>query len=122
MEKMGNEMNLRNYAYLGDAVWELFVREITILKTQNANELHKITTDRVNAKFQHDLLMEIQSELTEEELELVRRGRNLPVPVARRTNQSDYRLATAFEVLIGWWYDNDGKRLEEFFEKLKKNI
>ena len=122
MEKMGNEMNLRNYAYLGDAVWELFVRKITILKTQNANELHKITTDRVNAKFQHDLLMEIQNELTEEELELVRRGRNLPVPVARRTNQSDYRLATAFETLIGWWYDNDDRRLEEIFEKLKKNI
>lgn len=122
MENVSNEMNLRNYAYLGDAVWELFVRKITILRTQNANDLHKITTDKVNAKFQHDLLMEIQSDLTEEELELMRRGRNLPVPVARRTNQSDYRLATAFEVLIGWWYENKPTRLEEIFDKIKKNI
>lgn len=107
------ELNLRNYAYLGDAVWELFIREITILKTQNAKELHKITTEKVNAKVQHDFLMKIQNVLTEEELEIMRRGRNLPVPIARKSNQGDYRLATAFEVLIGWWYKNDKARLEE---------
>lgn len=107
------EINLRNYAYLGDAVWELFIRDITILKTQNANELHKITTEKVNAKIQHDLLMTIQSHLTEEELEIMRRSRNLPVPVARKSNQSDYRMSTAFEALIGWWYKNNKSRLEE---------
>lgn len=107
------EMNLRNYAYLGDAVWELFIREITVLKTQNAQDLHKITTEKVNFKFQHDLLMQIQSELNEEELDLMRRGRNLPVPVARKSNQAEYRMATAFEVLIGWWYKNDAARLKE---------
>lgn len=108
-----DEMNLRNYAYLGDAVWELFVRNLTILKTQKANELHKITTEMVNAKIQHDLLMNIQDILTEEELEILRRSRNLPVPIARKSNQSDYRMATAFEALIGWWYLNDKARLEE---------
>lgn len=113
-----DEINLRNYAYLGDAVWELFVRNLTILRTQNANDLHKITTDRVNAKFQHDLLMQIQSDLTDEELEIMRRGRNLPVPVARKSNQSDYRMATAFEVLIGWWYKNNSDRLYEIQKKL----
>ena len=107
------EINLRNYAYLGDAVWELFVREITILKTQNAKELHKLTTEKVNAKFQHELLMQIHDILTEEELEIVRRSRNLPVPVARKSNQGDYRMATAFEALIGWWYKNDVQRLSE---------
>lgn len=116
------EMNLRNYAYLGDAVWELFVRNLTILKTQNANELHKITTDKVNAKFQHDLLMQIQKELTEEELEILRRSRNLPVPIARKSNQSDYRMATAFEALIGWWYKNNEARLEEIKELLLKYL
>lgn len=114
------ELNLRNYAYLGDAVWELFVREITVLQTQNAKELHKITIEKVNAKVQHDLLMKIQDELTEEELEIMRRGRNLPVPIARKSNQSDYRLATAFEVLIGWWYKNDSDRLHYFEKKLRE--
>jgi len=112
------EINLRNYAYLGDAVWELFVREITILQTQNANDLHKLTTGKVNAKFQHDLLMQIQGKLTEEELEILRRSRNLPVPIARKSNQSDYRMATAFEALIGWWYKNDMPRLKEIEEIL----
>lgn len=107
------EINLRNYAYLGDAVWELFIREITILKTQNAKELHKITTDKVNGNFQHELLLRIQPELTEEELEILRRSRNLPVPIARKSNQSEYRMATAFEALIGWWYKNDSARLRE---------
>jgi len=115
------ELNLRNYAYLGDAVWELFIREATILKTQNANELHKITIEKVNAKIQHDLLMQIQDKLTEEELEIMRRSRNLPVPIARKSNQSDYRLATAFEALIGWWYKNDKNRLKEI-EQILLNL
>lgn len=114
------EINLRNYAHLGDAVWELFIREITVLQTQNAKELHKITTDKVNAKFQNDLLLKIQNKLTEEELEIVRRGRNLPVPIARKSNQSEYRMATAFETLVGWWYKNDKPRLKEIFDEIKE--
>lgn len=115
-----NEMNLRNYAYLGDAVWELFIREITILRTQNAKELHKITTDFVNANAQHEFLMNINDFLTEEEHELVRRSRNLPVPIGRKSNQAEYRMATAFEALIGWWYNNDKERLEEIKKILLK--
>jgi ribonuclease III family protein len=113
-----DELNLRNYAYLGDAVWELFVREKTILQTQDAKELHKITTAKVNAKFQRDLLIELQNILTEEEQELVRRGRNLPIPVGRKSNQAEYRMATAFEVLIGWWYKNNPARLDEIEKTL----
>ena len=111
-------MNLRNYAYLGDAVWELFIREITILKTQNAKELHKFTIEKVNADVQHEFLQHIQSILTEEELEIVRRGRNLPVPIGRKSNQANYRMSTAFEALIGWWYKNDKARLEEIEKHL----
>lgn len=114
------EMNLRNYAYLGDAVWELIVRNLTTLKSQNGNELHKITTERVNAKFQHDLLIQIQDMLTEEEQEILRRSRNLPVPVARKSDQANYRMATAFEALIGWWYKHDSARLEHIKEVLLK--
>ena len=116
-----DEINLRNYAYLGDAVWELFIREITIFKTQNAKELHKMTTDKVNAKIQHELLLTMQSYLSAEELDLLRRGRNLPVPIARKSNQLDYRMATAFEVLIGWWYQNDKIRLNEM-EKILREL
>ena len=111
---------LRNYAHIGDAVWELFVRNYTIYKTSNAKLLHKLTTDRVNAYFQKDMLDVITSELTEEEADKVRRARNLPIPVGRKNIQAIYRQATAFEVLIGFWYIHDKERLEYFYNKFKE--
>ncbi len=116
------DLNLKSYAYIGDAVWELFVRELTVYKTQNAKELHKLTTEYVNAETQHDLLIKLEPLLTEEEQELLRRGRNLSVPVARKSNQTAYRMATAFEVLIGWWYKNDRERLKKMEQVLKENL
>jgi ribonuclease-3 family protein len=108
---------LRNYAHLGDAVWELFVRNYTVLKTSNAKILHKITTERVNATFQKEMLDLITKDLTEDELELARRARNLSIPVGRRSIQSTYRQSTAFEVLIGYWYIHKKDRLEFFYNK-----
>lgn len=113
------ELVLRNYAHIGDSVWEVFVRTYTIYKTSNSKQLHKITTERVNATFQKDMLNFISSFLTEDEQELARRGRNLPIPVGRRNIQADYRQATAFEVLIGYWYIHDKERLENIYEKIK---
>ena len=117
-------MVLRNYAHLGDAVWELFVRDYTVLKTSNAKLLHKITTERVNATFQRDMLALISEDLTEDEHELARRARNLPIPVGRRAIQAIYRQSTAFEVLIGYWYVHNKERLESFYEKFRttKNL
>lgn len=109
------EMNLRNYAYLGDAVWEIKTREKTIRMTNNAKNLHKLTTEKVKASYQAELFHQLESSLTEEELDIARRGRNLPIPVGRRQNQTEYRQATAFETLIGWWYLHDKKRLEEIY-------
>ena len=111
---------LRNYAHIGDAVWDVFVREYVIYKTSNSKLLHKMTTDRVNAVFQKDMLNFISDDLTEDEQELVRRARNLPIPVGRRAIQKDYRQSTAFEVLIGYWYLEDKERLEYFYAKFRK--
>ncbi|MBQ7764364.1 ribonuclease III [bacterium] len=114
------ELVLRNYAHIGDSVWEVFVRTYTIYKTSNSKLLHKITTDRVNAVFQKEMLNFLMSELTDDEQELARRARNLPIPVARRSIQADYRQATAFEVLIGYWYLHDKDRLNDIYEVIKK--
>ena len=62
---------LRNYAHIGDAVWEVFVRDYTIYKTSNAKLLHKLTTDRVNATFQKDMLVLISEDLTEDEKNII---------------------------------------------------
>ena len=117
-----NEINLRNYAFLGDAIWELLIREKTILLTNNAKKLHKITTDKVKGHFQAELLEEIENILTEEEKELVRRARNLPIPVARRSCQSEYRQATAFEALIGFWFKNNKERFDYIISLLEKEL
>ena len=113
------DLALRNYAHLGDAVWEIFVREYVIYKTSNSRMLHKLTTERVNASFQTEMLYMIEEYLTEEEAELARRGRNLSIPIGRKAIQNVYRPATAFEVLIGYWFLNDKQRLDFFYEKIK---
>lgn len=113
------ELGLKNYAHIGDAVWEVFVRDYVILKTSNSKLLHKMTTDRVNATFQKEMLELITNDLTTEETELVRRARNLSIPIGRRAIQHDYRLATAFEVLIGYWYKHNIERLNLFYDKFK---
>lgn len=105
------DMNLRNYAYIGDAVWELFIREKTVKLTENSKKLHQITTSKVKMGFQAELLHFLEEYMTDEEKEIARRGRNLTIPVARRQNQAEYRQATAFETLIGWWFSNDKERL-----------
>ena len=114
------EMNLRNYAYIGDAVWELFIREKTTKLIDNARKLHKITTDKVKASFQAELLHNLDEYLTDEEKEITRRARNLPIPAGRRHIQSEYRQATAFEALIGWLYFYQKDRMNYFFDILEK--
>ena len=110
---------LRNYAHIGDAVWEVFVRDYTIYKTSNTKLLHKMTTDRVNATFQKEMLDFISEQLTGEENELARRARNLSIPVGRRHIQSIYRQSTAFETLIGYWYMHNKSRLEFFYNLIR---
>ncbi len=109
-------LDLRSYAHMGDAVWEVFVREITIYRTQVPNELHKITIALVNAEFQAELLEKIDTYLTEDEKEMSRRGRNL---ASGKSNRPAHRISTAFEVLIGYWYINDKARLNSMFDIIK---
>lgn len=114
------EINLRNYAYLGDALWELFIREKTILMTNNSKKLHQLTTSMVKTQFQYELLQFLDEYLTEEEQNLSKRARNLPIPVGRKNIQHEYRQATAFETLIGWWYIHDKERYEYILSLLSK--
>lgn len=116
------EINLRNYAYLGDAVWELYIREKTILSTNNAKTLHRLTTSMVKTEFQYDLFKFLEEYLTEEELDISKRARNLPIPVGRKSIQHIYRYATAFETLIGWLYKNNKTRYDEIIKLIETKI
>ncbi len=114
--------NLKHYAYIGDCVWELFVREIIITKTQKQDLMHKMSTKFVNAQAQADILEKIMDELSEQELEIQKRGRNLKITINKKSNPKIHALATSFEVLIGYWYLNDKDRLNEIFEKIKISL
>ncbi len=115
-------INLRNYAYLGDAVWELYIRKKTILQTNNAKKLHQITTSLVKTEFQYNLIQYLEKYLTLIEIDLVKRARNLPIPIGRKNIQHIYRYATAFEALIGWCYINDINRYNQIISIIEPII
>lgn len=116
------ELNIKNYAHIGDAFWELFVRERTIFMTENLKKLHEITVSFVNASFQSELLEKLKEYLTEDELELVRRAGNIKTSTVRRINRNLHRTATEFEVLIGYCYLHDKARLKELLDIIEKYI
>ncbi len=113
------DYTIRTYAYIGDAVYELFAREKTISLTQNPQKLHKATSSVVNAGFHAELLEYIRDFLNEDEMEIVRRARNISVTTAKRTNQATHRLSTALEALIGYLHLNDRDRLNELYRHIE---
>lgn len=116
------EYNLKHYAHIGDAVWELFIREDVIKRTINQKQMHNLTTKFVCAQFQSQILENIDDFLSGEEKEIARRARNLPITISKKNNPQMHRNATALEVLTGYFYLNDKKRLEDFFAIIKKNL
>ena len=64
------ELNIKNYAHIGDAVYEVFIRERTILLTSNLKKLHQYTVHFVNASFQTELLEKITSLIEEKKFSL----------------------------------------------------
>lgn len=107
------ELNIKNYAHIGDAVYEVFIREHTIMLTSNLNRLHRYTVNCVNAAFQTELLEKLTPFLTENELELARRARNIPTSSARRINKQLHSTATSLEVVFGYNYVHNKNRFSE---------
>ncbi len=92
-------------AYIGDCVYELFVRTYLIRDTNlPVNRLHKEAVTFVNAKAQSDLYQTIKDKLTEEEMQIYKRGRNTNSHPPKNANLIDYKSATGLEALIGYLY------------------
>ena len=104
------ELNIKNYAHIGDAVYEVFIRERTIMMTSKLQRLHKLTVGFVNAKFQTELLEKLLPSLTEQELELARRARNIPTSSSRRIDRVLHSSATSLEVVLGYNYVHNKER------------
>ncbi|WP_405081366.1 Mini-ribonuclease 3 [Paenibacillus chitinolyticus] len=93
-------------AYVGDAVYEMFIRQYVIsMPNQRPNHLHRAATRYVSAKGQSKALQALMPLLTEEETGIVKRGRNAKSgSTAKNADVLEYRHSTAFEALIGYLY------------------
>lgn len=119
-----SQMSPLVWAYMGDAVYEKFIREYVIRQGLCKNGLlHKKSIKYVSAKGQSQILKEIEDFLTDEEKDIVRRGRNSnPHSTAKNADIIEYKYATGFEALIGWLYLNEKEeRLEEILKKCVEN-
>lgn len=105
------DQDIRTYspltlAYIGDGVYELVIRTMVVERANRpANELHKLTTKYVKAEAQAKMILALKEELTEEEADVFKRGRNAkPYTTAKNASKADYHKATGFEALMGYLY------------------
>ncbi len=108
-------------AYLGDSVWELYVREYFILKGYNIRNLNKHVVQCVNAKTQSRILKEIIDDVDEKYKLLINRSKNGNIKTFPKScSVAEYREATGFEAYIGALYI-DGN-IEKIKEIIKTNL
>lgn len=103
-----SDMPVLSLAYIGDAVYDLYVREHLIVKgCFKPLALHKMNIALVNAKSQRQSLLKIMDILNEKELNYVQRGRNAKArSKPKNADAADYTYATALETLVGYLYVN----------------
>ncbi len=122
IEKNEDEINMISpltWAYVGDCVYELYIRTKLVNNTNlKPHKLHIESIKYVKASAQAKILGKIQSKLTEEEKNIVRRGRNTQNHhLPKNSNVQEYSYSTAFEALIGYLYlTNKNERLKEILD------
>ena len=105
-EKEAKLKNPQVLAFVGDAVYSLYVRNfITLNNTGKSGELHKQSTKFVKAKSQSETIEKLMPILTETENDIFRRGRNYKTQsVAKNSSVQEYHRATGFEAVLGYLY------------------
>ena len=107
-------------AYIGDAVFSLYVRMRLLPVSSHVQVLHDLASRMVSAVMQAKAMddMEEAGILTEEEAQIARRGRNTKSTVPKSASVREYRQGTAFEALMGYLYLTDRKdRLQELMDR-----
>jgi ribonuclease III family protein len=105
-------------AYLGDAVYELYVRMHYLLPPKRLDSYHGSVVGQVRAEMQALHLRSLAPHLTDNEVEIVRRGRNAATGRPKRVDPETYQQATSLETLIGYLHLTDEARLNELLQKL----
>jgi len=110
-------------AFVGDAVYSLYIREKLCFTTDyKTGELQKLTSKAVSARGQSELLDFLLPMLTEEETEVFKRGRNAKKATkSKNASVADYNRSTGFEALIGFLYmSGQRERLNELLSAALK--
>lgn len=134
-EKFGIEaQDIRTYspltlAYIGDSIFDVIIRSILVNKGNTAvNNLHKTASAIVKAQTQSAMVKALMDDLTEEEQDYYRRGRNSkPHTKAKNASTIEYLDATGFEAVMGFLYltgnmDRACDLVKLGIEKLKLDI
>ena len=126
MNKNPKEINTTALAFLGDAVYEIYARKHVMENgCQRADMLHRMAVKYVCADGQAKAVKSLMTDyLTEEEVRLVKRARNhKTTSKARSADPVTYKLATAFEALVGYLeLSGDKARLEAVIAEALKRI
>lgn len=105
-------------AYLGDAVYELYVRSHYLLPPKRSQAYHRLVVAQVRAETQALHLRSLTPHLNSTELEIIRRGRNAVTKHPKRVQPEIYQQATSLETLIGYLYLTDCQRLYHLLQQL----
>lgn len=130
-ESLNNEkVDIRLYspqalAFLGDAVYEILVRERIVHRANMpVNKLHLQAVEQVRASYQSKAYAVVEPVLTEEELAVLRRGRNISsIKPPKNGTMQDYRRATGLECLFGYLYlKGEIQRINELFLMIEEHL
>ncbi len=111
-------------AFVGDAVYSLYVRERLVLSTGFATgKLQKLTSEEVSAHGQSLLLERLLPLFTEEEQAIFKRGRNAKKATkSKNASVAEYNRSTGFEAVLGYLYlTGQYKRIDELLDGVYEN-
>lgn len=117
----GNALNGLSLAFIGDAVYEIMVREHLLEHgSLQVGKLHKMAVEYVRASYQAEVFDFLEPIVDEEELGILHRGRNASAThVPKGANAIEYRKATGVESLFGWLYlEGKNERIKELFQMI----
>lgn len=111
-------------AFVGDAVYGLYVRTALAEINRPSGELHRLSVKAVNAAAQADAFSLIEPVLDEKEISVFKRGRNFHTSSSPKSaTAGQYHTATGLECLFGWLYlSGRTSRADELFGVIKENI
>lgn len=114
------EVSGSSLAYIGDSIYELYARcHVANRSCSQSGKMHKLTVKYVSAASQAKAIRVLEDELTEDELNFFRRGKNSNSPtMSKNASPADYMYATGFEALLGYLFlENKEERLDYIIQK-----